>query len=196
MSRERRDDDEERGRPGESRPASDRPGDETESEFRRALGDVRPIASRKPLAPPPEPGAGRTDRVRPRDDEPARRGFEIERDGERVWGRAPGVSRALVARLAQGDPRPDRSIDLHRHHVASAERALREAVVSAVREGQRCLRVVHGRGRRSPDGPILKDALPGWIERGPTARHVLAFATALPRDGGPGASYVLIRRAR
>ncbi len=196
MSRERRRGGDGGRRPGQPGPASDRPDGAGESEFRRALGDVRPIAAGKPLAPPPEPGAGRPARPRPRDDGDVPAGFAIERDGERIRGRAPGVSRALVARLAQGDPAPDRSIDLHGHGVASAERALRQALASAVQEGQRCLRVVHGRGRNSPDGPVLKEAFPGWLERAPEFRHVLAFTTALPRDGGPGASYVLLRRAR
>ena len=42
---------------------------------------------------------------------------------------------------------------------------------------------------------MLKDALRGWLGSARFGRHVLAFATARPVDGGAGAIYVLLRRA-
>ena len=60
--------------------------------------------------------------------------------------------------------------------------------------GLRCVRVVHGRGRNSPGGvPVLKPNLPRWLARGPTRLLVLAYTSALPNDGGTGATYVLLR---
>jgi DNA-nicking Smr family endonuclease len=44
--------------------------------------------------------------------------------------------------------------------------------------------------------PVLRESLKGWLARGRLARSVLAFATARPHDGGPGAVYVLLRRDR
>jgi DNA-nicking Smr family endonuclease len=62
--------------------------------------------------------------------------------------------------------------------------------------GKRCVLVVHGRGLHSKDQlPVLKDALRTWLATARFARHVLAFATARPVDGGGGAIYVLLRRA-
>jgi DNA-nicking Smr family endonuclease len=55
---------------------------------------------------------------------------------------------------------------------------------------------VHGRGQHSGGRPILKDALPRWLAGGACAGIVLAFAPARPRDGGDGATYVQLRRAR
>jgi DNA-nicking Smr family endonuclease len=56
--------------------------------------------------------------------------------------------------------------------------------------------VVHGRGLHSKDQlPVLKEALRTWLSTARFARHVLAFATARPADGGAGAVYVLLRRA-
>ena len=61
--------------------------------------------------------------------------------------------------------------------------------------GKRCVLVVHGRGLHSMDQlPVLKDALKTWLSTARFARHVLAFATARPVDGGAGAIYVLLRR--
>jgi DNA-nicking Smr family endonuclease len=36
----------------------------------------------------------------------------------------------------------------------------------------------------------------GWLTSPPLAARVMAFASALPRDGGAGACYVLLRRVR
>ncbi len=41
---------------------------------------------------------------------------------------------------------------------------------------------------------VLKDSLKRWMATARFADHVLAFATARPRDGGPGAVYALLRR--
>ena len=63
--------------------------------------------------------------------------------------------------------------------------------------GLRCLRIVHGRGLNSPGGvSVLKSSLPRWLARGQARRIVLAYTSALPNDGGTGASYVLLRRNR
>jgi DNA-nicking Smr family endonuclease len=62
--------------------------------------------------------------------------------------------------------------------------------------GKRCVLLVHGRGIHSKDQvPILKEALKSWFATARFGRHVLAFATARPSDGGAGALYVLLRRA-
>jgi DNA-nicking Smr family endonuclease len=55
--------------------------------------------------------------------------------------------------------------------------------------------IIHGRGHNSREGiPVLKERLQVWLTRGRIGRHVLAFATARPQDGGAGAVYVLLRR--
>ena len=41
---------------------------------------------------------------------------------------------------------------------------------------------------------MLKEALQNWLATARFGRHVLAFATARPQDGGAGAVYVLLRR--
>ena len=64
------------------------------------------------------------------------------------------------------------------------------------RGGEGCVLVVTGRGKRSPNGlSVLREALPRWLSRAPLNSHVLAFCTARRVDGGPGAFYVLLRRA-
>jgi DNA-nicking Smr family endonuclease len=41
---------------------------------------------------------------------------------------------------------------------------------------------------------VLKEELKTWLTRDPLKRVVLAFVTALPRHGGAGALYVLLRK--
>ena len=80
--------------------------------------------------------------------------------------------------------------------VRAARAALHRHLIEAQRAGQRCALVVHGRGLRSREGPVLKRTLPAWLADAKVARLVLAFAPARPEDGGEGASYVLLRRSR
>ena len=53
---------------------------------------------------------------------------------------------------------------------------------------------MHGRGRHSEAEPVLKDALLEWLAEPPVGEKVLAFTSARGRDGGVGATYVLVRR--
>jgi DNA-nicking Smr family endonuclease len=123
-------------------------------------------------------------------------GFEVERSGERCEGLAHGIDRAHLARLRRGEQRVERRVDLHGLTAAEARRALAAELRAAFAEGVRCVLVVHGRGLHSEAGPVLRDGLAEWLTAPPLAPLVMAFASAQPRDGGPGASYVLLRRAR
>jgi DNA-nicking Smr family endonuclease len=123
-------------------------------------------------------------------------GFEVTRSGERSEGLARGVDRAHLLRLRRGEVRVERRVDLHGLSAGEARRELAAEVEDAFVAGERCLLVIHGRGLRSESGPVLKDGVVAWLTAPPLAGRVLAFASALPRDGGAGASYVLLRRAR
>ena len=170
-----------------------REGDDDEpSDFERAMADAVPLAGRDKLSGPP-PG-----RIRP----PARAeveepiAFEIERHDERIEGRAPGIDLHQLQRLRSGRIEIDARIDLHGVGAAAAELALRDALAAALDAEHRCLLVVHGRGLHSAGAPVIKRALPDWLAAPPHGTQVLAFASALPADGGSGATYVLLRRRR
>lgn len=117
----------------------------------------------------------------------------------RVWqtseymeGRAPGVTRELVRDLREGRFAVSRVLDLHGLTVAEAELAFESFMREALLRGDRCVLIIHGRGLSSPDKPVLKERVRFWLERGPFRRYVLAYASARPCDGGPGATYVLL----
>lgn len=122
--------------------------------------------------------------------------FSIQCTDEYVEGVAPGVDHRLAQRLHRGDFAIQAQCDLHGHTVDEAKAALQRFVSQAHASGQRCVRVIHGRGRNSRDNrPVLKEQVQLWLSHGWLSRLVLAFATAPAADGGAGAVYVLMRRA-
>ncbi len=122
--------------------------------------------------------------------------FTVERVGERVEARAPGIDRKHLVKLRRGETPVDLRIDLHGLSASEARRLLRAELEEAHAAGQRCVLVVHGRGLHSEGAAVLKDGVVEWLASPPLAGLVMAFASAQPADGGPGASYVLLRRTR
>ena len=87
------------------------------------------------------------------------------------------------------------TLDLHGEPVpqalADTERFVREAAAA----GERCVRIVYGKGRHSPGGVgALRRAVPGWLEQhgGP---FVERFERQLDVDGNDGAMLVWLRLA-
>jgi DNA-nicking Smr family endonuclease len=106
------------------------------------------------------------------------------------------MDRAHLDRLRRGEPEPLWEIDLHGFTAAEARVDLREALLEAWQEGARCGLIIHGRGRGSDAGPVLREGLAEWITAPPVGERVMAFTPARPVDGGDGATYVLLRRKR
>ena len=122
--------------------------------------------------------------------------FEVEEVGESISGRARGVSLQLLRALRAGEPPIEARLDLHGRRLADVARDLARFVATARGQGRRAVLLIHGRGRNSaPGGPVLRPAVWAWL-RGPAAARagVMAFASAHPRDGGAGATVVLLRR--
>ncbi len=121
--------------------------------------------------------------------------FDLTESEEFQSGTAPGVTDELLHNLKNGEFAFRRHLDLHGMSREEAHAALNEFVVASRRDGERCVLVITGRGKGSPDGvSVLKETLPRWLSRAPARAHVLAFCTALGVHGGPGAFYVLLRR--
>ena len=110
-------------------------------------------------------------------------------------------------RLRRGHVRPDISIDLHGHTLASAQALLDEAIGRALLRGARVLLVVAGRlrpgadrlpqmhGLPRPRGAI-RASLPDWLAASPHADRIVALRPAHASHGGAGAVYVILRRGR
>lgn len=154
--------------------------------WQRAMHGVRPLAPRPepttPPAKPPEKRAASRQPVRPAPLPP----LAVEP--------AAGYDRANAERLKRGQHPVEARLDLHGLTQAEAHRALAGFLQSARANGKRCVLVITGRGRAG--GGVLKTAVPRWLDEPGFRPHVLAIATAQPRDGGSGALYVMLRRTR
>ncbi len=117
-----------------------------------------------------------------------------DRGGGRIDGNASGFDRRRLRDLRRGDPPPDRELDLHGLRRDEAHRVLSAELRAAIAAGARCVLVIHGRGTRSPAGPVLRSSLPTWLAEPPHGPCILAFAAS--DDHAGGATYVLLRRAR
>jgi len=104
---------------------------------------------------------------------------------------APGIGPEVLRRLRRGEWSIQAHIDLHGHRVDEARHALVLFLKHALKNGLRCVRVVHGKGLGSRDKvPVLKGKVRGWLVQ---REEVIAFCQARPIDGGSGALVVLLR---
>jgi DNA-nicking Smr family endonuclease len=104
----------------------------------------------------------------------------------------PSLRGNVSRRLHEGRFAVQDSIDLHGMTRDEAEEALHCFFAGAIRKRLFCIKVIHGRGLRSPRGPVLKEALGKWLQ-GSLRKWVLAYATAKDCDGGLGATYIILR---
>ena len=170
----------------------------------REMADVQPLsaAARTRVAPPPPAATPRT--VTDPDAEALAElsdlvtgagDFDFANSVEFIEGAVAGVDSRLVRRLRDGDFAYQSHLDLHGMTAEEARAELGRFLARAHQAGQRCVLIVHGRGRNSKDQvPVLKNRITTWLTRSTWARIVLAFTSARPCDGGVGALYVLLRR--
>ncbi len=107
----------------------------------------------------------------------------------------PGIDRRQALRLKRGQLPIEARLDLHGLTQAAAHRELAAFVARSHAAGKRVLLVVTGKGTREGTG-VLRAAVPRWLSEPALRERVLATRPATPRDGGDGALYVLLRRAR
>jgi len=173
--------------------------DERDKEiFRAAMREVKRLrpALRKPEPPKPAAQARFTrldqrevlrESLLPPPDE------ALLNTGDELLFRRPHVPEAVLLKLRRGHYAVDAEIDLHGLNGAEAKAALREFLAGAAQRRMTCVRVIHGKGKRSgPRGPVLKNVVNRWLQH---SDAVLAFGSARSVDGGSGAVYVLLSKA-
>lgn len=105
--------------------------------------------------------------------------------------RRPGIGIDVARKLRRGHWSIQSEIDLHGLRSEEAREALAEFLRRAVRDGLRCVRVVHGKGLGSPGKtPVLKGKVHSWLIQ---KNEVLAFVQARGDEGGAGALVVLLK---
>jgi len=108
--------------------------------------------------------------------------------------RRHGIGADVVTRLRRGEWAIQSQIDLHGLRREEAREQLAAFVRLALRRGQRCVRVVHGKGHGSPGRePVLKAKVQRWLAQ---CAEVIAFSQATGPEGGAGALVVLLERSK
>ncbi len=111
---------------------------------------------------------------------------------EYIEWHSPEVSKDVLILLREGKFSIKRTLNLRGLFVEEALLALEDFFKEAILHQEKCVLVIHGRGLSSKKEPVLKTLVKNWLRRGPFRRYVLAFTSARPCDGGPGATYVLL----
>jgi DNA-nicking Smr family endonuclease len=164
--------------------------------FRKAIGRVEPVRTARHaepfrIPPPPVPVKRREDEVAVLaelarltflDD-----GIEIEDDASFL---RPGLPRDILRKLRRTHWVIQDDLDLHGLSADEASLACATFLADCLQRGLRCVRIVHGKGLRSPGRePVLK----GLIRKLLTRRdEVLAFVEPRAVHGGGGAVVVLL----
>jgi DNA-nicking Smr family endonuclease len=108
--------------------------------------------------------------------------------------RRPGIGEDVIKKLRRGEWVPQDKVDLHGLRSDEAREALANFLRRSVRNGVRCVRVIHGKGIGSPDKlPVLKGKVRSWLVQ---KEEVIAFVQARESQGGAGALMVLLRQPK
>lgn len=95
----------------------------------------------------------------------------------------------MLKKVEQGEYPLETKLDLHGDTLESARYKLCERLQKAYDAQQRCILIIHGKGRQAK----MKNYVVHWLKQIPL---VLFFCSAQPKDGGSGSLYVMIKRQK
>lgn len=111
--------------------------------------------------------------------------------GEELLYVRAGVPPGVLRNLRRGHWVVQDEFDLHGLTAAEARIATAGFIAECAQRGTRCVRIIHGKGLRSPNRePVIKRKLGRWLM---LRDEVLAYCEARAVDGGSGAVIVLLR---
>jgi DNA-nicking Smr family endonuclease len=160
--------------------------------WRRAMGDVKPLAEKRARVEPeaPEEPPPRAQRVPVPVANPSAPLPSLEP------GESPGLDRRTAEKLRRGRLEIEARLDLHGMTQEEAHRALARFIHRAQESGARTVLVITGKGSAAGGGGVLRAAVPRWLNEPGLRPRILSFTWAQPKDGGSGALYLLLRRQR
>lgn len=182
------------------RPALPKEPDETDL-LREALKDVAPLPDRgrviqRPHRPAPLPLQRQRDEAQVLAESLSDE-MSVEQmlgSGEELAYLRQGIDPQVLRKLRRGHWVIQDSLDLHGLRSEEARELLVGFLSEALRDGHRCVHIVHGKGHRSQyREPVLKKKVAGWLKQ---REEVLAYCQAQPADGGGGALLVLLKARR
>ncbi len=110
--------------------------------------------------------------------------------GEELVYLRNGLSRDVLRKLRRGHWVAQDALDLHGLNREQAHTLIVDFFEECRRRHLRCVRIVHGKGLRSPNRePVLKGKLHQWLAK---REEILAYCQAPANLGGSGALLVLL----
>lgn len=118
-------------------------------------------------------------------------------------GTSSDVDKNTAKKFKQGKFAIEGRLDLHGLTEKEAWDSVCEFVKKSYIEKKRCIIIITGKGHHihknddifSTQG-VLKEQLPKWLNTSELRPLILSYSEALPKDGGSGAFYILLRRQR
>lgn len=104
--------------------------------------------------------------------------------------RKNGIQNRTMQKLKRGRFRIEAQLDLHNMTVETARSVLLDFIAARQAESMAAVRIIHGKGLRSENGPRLKQMTRQLLRDHPLVR---AYTSCKPSDGGGGAVDVLLK---
>jgi DNA-nicking Smr family endonuclease len=104
--------------------------------------------------------------------------------------RKNGIQIRLLQKLKKGQFKISDQLDLHNMTTETAHTTLINFIDESSGHSLACIRIIHGKGLRSENGPRLKLMTRQLLREHPL---VMAFTACKPADGGDGATDVLLK---
>lgn len=145
--------------------------------FRKAVNDIRPVPENRKSATNPIPAIYLSDYCTETLGPEATLSFHHS-----------GISEKRLRELKQGQIARQARLDMHGLKPEAAKEVLLHFLTLELTSEPPCILIVHGKGKA-----VLKNLINSWLKQIP---QVLAFHSALPKDGGTGAVYVLLKRKK
>lgn len=111
-------------------------------------------------------------------------------------GEAQGIDRRKLQRMQRGKLEIQARLDLHGFTQSQAQAAVIEFLERCQAQDKRNVIIVTGKGNSKEGGGVLRSRLPEWLNLPPNRQRVLSYDYSQPKDGGTGALYVVLRKAR
>ena len=108
-----------------------------------------------------------------------------------------GISASQADKLKKGKIRPEKIIDLHGYTQFRAHSYINNELLKCYNRNIRSVLIITGKkvGKLGAEG-VLKKEVPKWLNISPLRDIILMTSWAMPKDGGEGALYVLLRRVK
>lgn len=113
---------------------------------------------------------------------------------EYMEGYKEDINPIIMEKLRNGEFSIQKTLDLHGYGKEEARILFENFIQEAIKMHLNCIRVIHGRGLKSKNEPILKESLIKWLIKAINRKWVAAFASCKMCDGGPGATYILLNK--